>query len=223
MKVELIPVIEITSYDQEVQMPEHGPYWKFPNDWENYHRLSNIKAGYSNGLKPYAKASSFYRVSEISDVDIMKAIEREIERQQTEEKNGVEDLVCSFNGGYVLKIDNEDIYFPQCCCGLDDIREWEDLANGQCIYFSIGHPVPHVTEKNGAICFDFVNTQLRESFVPPVIQPTIEIEKAKLMLAVQKAKNELQIFADRLKAINQRENLNIPDLDKILIWGVDNY
>ena len=34
-------------------------------------------------------------------------------------------------GGYVLRIDGHDKYFPQCCGDLSDIHYWEKLTNGK--------------------------------------------------------------------------------------------
>ncbi|MFN8713857.1 MAG: hypothetical protein ACK5Z2_13505 [Bacteroidota bacterium] len=221
MKVELIPVIEITNYGQDVKTPENGPYWEYTDEWENFRYQSSLKAGFSEGLKPYSKATSFYRISELTDADILKSIEKEIVRQQTEEKKGVDDLVCAYSGGYVLRIDEEDIYFPQCCCGLDDLADWEGLLNEDAADFSIGHPYPHVIQKQGKICFDFANAPLREGFVPPVVYSSIEVEKTALEHAIREAKKELDVFAERLKDINRNENLGITEIDKRLILGYD--
>lgn len=217
MKIELIPVIEISNYDQNIDFPDSGPYWKYEVEWENYNHLCNVEAGFSEFLKPYSKGSSFYKIDEISNEDLLCAIQIEI--GQMEGNNEVKDLDCSFSGGYVLEIDNISVYFPQCCGSLADIREWKNLAIGQANSFFAGHPYPRVTNVSDKIRFDFVDIEVKEKFVPPVLYKIIDLEKSKLEFAIIEVNKVLEIFASRLRLINQTEKLNITNIDKILIWG----
>jgi len=219
MKVELIPVIEISNYGQNIKMPDKGPYWENSDEWEKYNHLSNVKAGFSDNLKPYLKASSLYKIDEISDNDLLKVIQNEIEIQQTDENRGIEDLVCAFSGGYILRIDDENVYFPQCCGDLADLNEWENLTIGKTKQFYPGHPFPRVTENEDKICFDFINIEIQENFVPPPLFNAVEVEKSELVFAIAEVKKELNFFADRLKFINQTKKLNIANIEKRLIWG----
>ncbi len=219
MKVELIPVIEISNTDQSIKWPDSGPFWEYADEWENYNRLSNISAGFSDQLISYAKGSSLYRIDEISNADLAKAIQKELTIQQTEENKGIEDLVCPFSGGYILRVDNRDIYFPQCCADLADIEQWLNLINGETEYFSAGHPSPRITENGDKLHFDFINTDTGENFAPPVIVETLEIDKSELGNAVKNTKKELDFLGNRLQSINRTESLNIPDIAERLIFG----
>ncbi|WP_210149856.1 hypothetical protein [Chryseobacterium scophthalmum] len=96
MIIELIPVIEITNYDNDIPLPLNGPYWEYSEDWENYHIQTNVKAGYSKDLKSYSKGSSLYQINEISDADLLKLIQKEIDVQQSEDNLGIEELVSLF-------------------------------------------------------------------------------------------------------------------------------
>lgn len=219
MKIKLIPVIEVTNYSQELAMPPSGPYWEFPDEWEDYHITTNIMAGFSKELKPYSKGSSFYRISEISDDDLLKIIHKEIEIQQTEENRGIDDLACSLDGGYILKINNVDKYFPQCCGKLKDIIEWEDLFDDTPNFY-MGHPSPRIVKSENKIVFDFLNSEIQDGYAPPVLEDSIAIDEELLKIAIENAKNELHKFAQQLIKINESKNLNIPSIDKILIYGI---
>ncbi|GAA5098558.1 hypothetical protein GCM10023210_34850 [Chryseobacterium ginsengisoli] len=220
MKIELIPVIEITNYDQDIPMPPSGPHWEFPDEWENYHISASLKVGFSESFTPYFKSSSLYRLSEISDEDLLKIIEREISELETDEDFEIEDLLSPLDGGYILKIDDVDKYFPQCCTDLSDIKDWENLLDNDEPHFYIGHPYPKVEKSGNKIVFDFLNSPIKENYAPPVFEDRIEVDKESLKIAIESAKNELHCFAQQLIKINISQNLNIPAIDKILIYGV---
>ncbi|MGN7809036.1 hypothetical protein [Flavobacterium sp. 22076] len=219
MKVELVPVIEIFNTDQNIEWPDVSPSWEYQDEWAEYFRLTSIAAGFSDTLKPYSKGSSFYRIDEISDEDLLNAIQREIKIQQTEENKGIEDLTCSFSGGYILKLNDESVYFPQCCCCLADIKMWEGLIIGKTKFFYPGHPFPRVTERDNKIHFDFIDIEVREKFAPPFLYNILELKKSELEFAIKETNKVLEVFANRLKLINQTEKINITNIDKILIWG----
>lgn len=221
MKIELIPVIEVSNYDEDLEMPS-GSYLEFPDKWERYNISANVKAGFSESSRAYFKSSFFYRITEISDADLLKIIHREIEIQQTEENRGIDDLACSMDGGYILKINDVDTYFPQCCGRLKHITEWEDLVSDEgnsCFY--TGHPSPKIEIQEDTIIFDFLHSMPQESYAYPVLEDQIEVDKESLKTAVDNAKKELQYFSQQLIRINKKENLNIPEIDKIFIYGID--
>ncbi|MGE8343482.1 hypothetical protein BSF41_24230 [Flavobacterium sp. ACN2] len=219
MKIELIPVIEVLNADQNIELPAFGPSWKYKDEWAGYYHLTNICAGFSNMFKPYSKGLSLYKIDEISDIDLLCVIKKEIDIQQTDDYKGVKDLECSFSGGYILNIDDKAVYYPQCCGSLSDIKEWENLIMGITESFYIGHPFPRVTEVNNKIRFDFVDIEVKEKFVPPVLYNIIDLEKSDLEFAIIEVNKVLEIFASRLRLINQTEKLNITNIDKVLIWG----
>ncbi|KQR93503.1 hypothetical protein ASG01_10030 [Chryseobacterium sp. Leaf180] len=220
MAIELIPVIEITNYENKIPMPTEGPYWEFSDDWESYHIQTNLEAGFSKDLKPYSKGSSFYRISEISDLDLLQLIQKTFIFENEDETLKKEDLNSPFNGGYILKLDGNNTYFPQCCSDLGDIEEWNNLLVENEFSFYMGHPSPRVIKTENSLIFDFLNSEIQENYAPPVFQHQIELDKIEFSHAVQNVKKELKTFSDRLVYLNQSEHLNIPNIENILIYGV---
>lgn len=216
MKVALIPVMEILNSQKDIPLPDSGPSWEYVEEWENYNRLCNQLAGYSDALKPYSEGSSFYSIDTISNADLTLIIRNELIEQLTDKAYEVEDVLAVFMGGYVLNIDDQDIYFPQCCADLGDIELWQDLVNGQTEYFFAGHPSPKVIDKGDHLLFDFEHPTIDELFAPPVAVATIEIQKSALETAVADAQMVLMNFADRLRMINETENLKILNIDERL-------
>jgi hypothetical protein len=221
MNVQLIPVIEIGYNNQDVKAPEAEsyPYWDNSDIWDKYHKECYLKAGFKDDMKPYLKGSSFYKLTDLSHENLVKLTKDHTEELRTGKYSREE--ACAFFGGYVLHVDRQDKYFPQCCGELSDIIYWERLANGSLSYYE-GHPAPEVKFKDDFIVLDFSDEEY-ETFQPPPADTILKIYRSSLREAVEKAKVELQDFAERLREINNQESLNIEDIERLLIWNATNY
>ncbi len=218
MTIELIPVIEIGYNNQGVPTPDKFPWWDNSGIWDKYNADSYSLAGFKDKLTPYLQGSSLYKLTDITNDNLIK-----LTTDQTEElRNGKYERgqVAGFSGGYILRVDNQDKYFPQCCGELSDIIYWDKLANGQESYYE-GHPAPQVEFKADLIVFDF--TEDVEPFQPPPADIILKIERTALKKAVDKVKVDLEQFSQRLNKINADEKLNITDIDKLLVWDNANY
>ena len=217
--VELIPVIEIGLYNTDVPTPGKGPYWDYPTEWAQYYAECSTKSGFSDPFPFYLPGSSFCKIQDISDNNLRKLVSDQT-REMREGKYTREEA-CVFIGGYVLHIDGEDRYFPQCCGELTDIQYWQNLLLGGKIQFYQGHPQPLVTILYDTLIFDFSTDEFDEHFTPPVKDIRLEISKNDLAIAVDAVIVQLKTFSERLIAINAIEQLGILDIDKLLIWGDD--
>ncbi|MDY3339545.1 hypothetical protein PG279_10210 [Riemerella anatipestifer] len=216
MIVELIPVIKIGYNSKDVTAPDKYPYWHNSEIWDNYHEECYRKAGFKDKLIPYLKGSSFYRLLDITDNNLTKIV---IDHTQDLRDGKYErEQACPLFGGYVLRIDGQDKYFPQCCGDLADIEYWERLSNGQNSYYE-GHPAPEIKFQGNNIVFDFSADEFDEPFQPTPIEIILSIDKLELKIAVDKAKIELESFEQRLNKINQEERLNIDNIGGLLIWN----
>ena len=215
MVVALIPVIEIGYNNQGVAVPDKYPYWENAELWNKYHEACFSKAGFEDYLPPYSPGSSFFTVKDITDNNLVKlTIDHtetirggEFERQQA----------SAFFGGYVLRVNEEDKFFPQCCGELSDIIYWEKLAEGKGSYYE-GHPAPEVEIQNDYIVLNFSVKEFDEPFQPIPPDSKLIINKKALSNAVKKVQLELELFAQRLIKIGIEENLNLGNIDELLIW-----
>ena len=225
MKVKLVPVIEIFNSNENIKLPDFGPSWEYKDEWEAYNCLCNKAAGFSDDLKPHQKASRFYAIDELSDADLLLAIQKEIDFEESGETDTADaiDFITPFSGGYILELDNMAVYFPQCCGSLADIKEWKDLIIGKTSSFFAGHPFPRVTENGNKIRFDFVDIEVKENFAPPCLFDVLEIEKSDLQSAIDLADTSLHILSERLKAINRSEKLDIENIEQKLIWAENEF
>lgn len=220
MTVELIPVIEIGYNNQEIPAPDKYPYWKYPELWDKYNSDSYKRAGLADDLKPYLAGSSFYRLSEITDNNLKKLI-TDHTQDLTDGKYEREQAGALF-GGYVLRINGQDKYFPQCCGDLADIQYWERLSNGQNSYYE-GHPAPQTKFEDNNVIFNFSVGKYDEHFQPTPTEIILSIDRLELKSAVEKAKTDLYEFQKRLNKINIGNELNIDNIGRLLIWDNANY
>lgn len=216
MAIELIPVIEVGYNNQGVTEPDKYPYWAYPDIWDAYNEQSYQQAGFKDKLKPYLSGSSIYKLTSISDDNLIKLTvdhtqelrDGKYERQQA----------SAFFGGYILRIDGCDEYFPQCCGDLSDINYWERLADGQGSYYN-GHPGPYIRFEGMNVLLNFSVDEFDEPFQPTPTKLILTVDRNELKKAVGKVKTELQVFEQRLNQINEVEKLNIDNIGGLLIWG----
>ena len=221
MTIELIPVIEIGYNNQDVPAPDKYPYWENSEIWDKYHEECYQKAGFKNNFIPYLKGSSFCRLSDITENNLTKLTIDHTQEMRDGKYERLQDT-CAFFGGYVLRINGQDKYFPQCCGELSDIHYWVRLSDGQSS-FCEGHPAPQIQLEDNNIVFDFSVDEFDESFQPTPTEITLSIDRIELKRAVEKVRTELQAFEQRLNKINEDEKLNIDSIGGLLIWDNGNY
>ncbi len=212
----LIPVIELGYNNQGISPPDQYPYWDYAHLWNQYHADCYKKVGFLDDFKPYSPGSSFCKILEISERNLIKII---IDHTQ-DLRDGIYERsqVVAFFGGYLLQINGTDQYFPQCCGTLSDIQYWENLATNKAFFYE-GHPEPQIKIQGEQITFDFTVDEHDEGFFPPPAQDPIHFYRSDLENAVELAKKELEIFEQRLEKMNHMHKLHIDDIGKLLIWG----
>jgi hypothetical protein len=215
--VELIPVIEIGYDNQGTPIPDQYPYWKYPDIWDKYHEENFRRANFKDKLTPYLPGSSFFKLADISDGNLTKLIIDHTEKMRNGEYD--REQACPFAGGYVLRLNGSDKYFPQCCGDLSDIQYWNQLLTQDDFFFYQGHPAPVVKVKGNKISFDFMVDKNGEQFAPTPPDLLLEIDRKDLQMAIDRVTMELNEFASRVRKINIEQGLNILDIDKLLVWG----
>jgi hypothetical protein len=220
MTVELLPVIEIVYYTDDIPAPNVHPYWENADVWDTYHRNCLDKAGFKDRMKPCLPGSSFYELSTISESNLIKLV---IDTSQGfRDKQYNKDETCSLSGGYVLIVNNQDKYFPQCCSELSDIIYWERLSLGQHSY-NEGHPTPTIEFNRNKVTLDFTVHEFDEPFEPTPPAKFLELDRSDLNHAVSIAKQQLYRLQEQLEHINTSKELHIEDIGDLLIWRNLNY
>lgn len=217
MMVELIPVIEIRYSDPGIPFPEKVPYWLQPEAWDEFHALNYKKAGLPGLPAPYLPGSAFFKVLDIPGAALEKII---LDRTEDFRAGKYDrEQACPLPGGCVLRINGQDIFFPQCCGELSDISFWESLATGDKPGFFNCHPEPEVSILDDRVELSFEGDEFDEPFIPPPPYKKVEIEKRALATAVAEARKVLEEFSERVEQVNGKHDLGIDRIDKLLVWG----
>lgn len=220
MEVELIPVIKVNCNYDDVAAPSCHPYWEHPEEWEEYNRACLSRSGYSHLLIPYLRGHLLFPIVSIQENDLLKILIEHTEGLRT----GVYQRqdVAGIPGGYILRVNGKDVYFPQCCGELNDIGYWAGLADRNTNSYYEGHPSPVVSIERDLLVFDFSVDKHEEPFQPTPLKTILKIKAISLQKAVSNAKKELDQLSIFLNKINVEQGWVINDLDDLLIWSNPN-
>ena len=217
MKVELIPVIEIGFEEEEsyfIQPTPNNSYWLNSKKWEQYFTEKIKKNGYEN-YTSIKEGYPFYRINQFtSKKDLLKIIQFHL--GGAKEKTRIPlNKSCALFGGYVLVIDEQIVFTPQCCSTLSDILTWQSIIKDEfkegyiCLE---GHPCPKVMSIEDTLQFTFEDKW--EDFIPPAI--TSIVDKQAMTHAIEKCQLELDEFGKRLNSLS--EILNQKEIAELLIY-----
>ncbi|MCG8574434.1 MAG: hypothetical protein MI810_06065 [Flavobacteriales bacterium] len=221
MNLKLIPVIELVYADEGIDTPGKGPYWTYPDEWDQYHADCYQSAGFEDPFTPFDPGSPLYEAAIITDSNLTKIIRDHIVNWKKGEEFEREQASPLF-GGYVLQIDDQNLFYPQCCGDLGDIQFWRNIARGQASFYE-GHPAPMVTFEGNNILFDLKVDEFNEEFTPTPIERNFQFKKNVLKTAIEETESILDTFADRIQLINEKEKLEIENIDALLVWENVNY
>ena len=199
MKIELVPLIEL-------------PTFKFPDlneitDIDEKNRLL-IERNYSDvkHLKPFNEHQ--YKLSEISNCDLKKAIELHVSDLPIAES-------CAFFGGYGLKINNEFVLFPQCCGLLWEINDWKKIlnVNFEPVNEACSAPSPKFKKVANEVVIECDSTY--EDFYPET-KGVIKLNYESLISAINNVCIELEEISKKLDTFNSEYGTD--SIAENLIW-----
>ena len=168
----------------------------------------------------WAVRAAFRRLVYITDQELITWVNEHTRGFRASEFD--RDQACALPGGYVMVVNQQPIFYPQCCGDLSDIYYWEKIAHGEDAYCE-GHPSPQLNFTADSIKFDFSTEDTDEQFRPMPQLTTITIGKASLLYAVERCVSDLAVFCRRLEQINRAEGLGINDIGELLVWNLGNH
>ncbi|NVO86202.1 hypothetical protein [Hymenobacter terrestris] len=188
MHVELVPVIEVNIQEEEV-------------------------AQALRKISPIAPGTYFYRISDLDSAILIVLAKSHLKGYF----NGMWTLeeVYPFFGGYVLRINDQNTLFPQCCGELSDIIYWKHLAIYARSAYYHGHPEPSIRFTNTEVIF---TCQDESEEFQPTTPVEIRVAKPALADAYTRVLVELVSFARKLDLVQQALQLPVESISGLLIY-----
>lgn len=218
LKMELINTIEISpsEYSNNDYKSPDSSFLESKIEWYNYWKKC-INDSNLTELEPIEKGSYFVDLNTINDnslkIILLKALE------EINIKN-IDDEILPFNGGIVLKINDQKFIEPNCCCDIGNLADWVDILiakKEEWHQLWIGHPWIYFKIVDDLIYFsDYTdeNNSLN-------IKEKFSISRNVLGEKLKKIQQQRKEF--RLKIERNLIELNIQQPDKIanLLTGLN--
>jgi hypothetical protein len=193
--IQLFNVIEINPFrysTEEYELPELSDS---PSSQALHQRWQKAITTLNLNLTPVKKGSYFVDIETVDDENlkiILKVVFNDIETED-------EDYLMLFNGGLILKENDEILLEPTCCADLADLKEWEYIFENDSSGWSqlwIGHPYVFYRKNKGKIEFSEYTELLLSELEN--IQPVFEVDESDLKTEVNKMKTQQINFNNRV-------------------------
>lgn len=195
--IKLFNVIEINlfKYSQEdYEIPELSDS---SSSEERDDRWQKAISTLDLNLKLIEEDSYFVDIETIDDENlkiILKIVfdDRDIDIEE-------ENYLMLFDGGILLKKDNQLLLQPQCCADLEDIKNWEYIFENSSSDWSqlwIGHPWIFYKKENGKIQFSDYTEDLLNEWENR--QSVFEVDELDLQIEINKIKERQIHFNNRV-------------------------
>lgn len=183
--------------------------------------LRDIEAEYSSALEGLAAENEEEHSHEDEDEEEHQHphIDDEDESDEFDSEEIVE--LAEFYGGFVLRAEGKDIFYPQCCGTFADFYFWYALSCGDTGVYS-GHPRPQHKFHDSSVTLTFAETAPEnEPFIPYTAESSITIPLADLDLAVKEVTHKLELFSRRIDSIVERSGIQLNNAGQALVFGID--
>ncbi|MDM1556279.1 hypothetical protein HX126_17065 [Chryseobacterium indologenes] len=206
--IELINTIEINplKYSKEdFELPEMADY---PDPEEYFLKFTETASRLTLNCNEIQKGSNLVNIENIDDESletIVVAKLTEVEFDDPDERG----FVLSFDGGIVLKKDDEVLIQPSCCGDLENIENWEKVIEDRSSGWGeiwIGHPWIFYKRKNGVISFsDYTEANINDV---KDVKTKFDIEESEFKDELDKVIYHQIHFKNRISDILKKMNID---------------
>lgn len=206
--IELINTIEINplKYTKEdFELPEIADY---PDPEDYFLKFTETASRLTLNFNEVRKGSNLVNIENIDDesLEMMVAAKlTEVEFDNPDERG----FVLSFDGGIVLKKDDEVLIEPSCCGDLENIENWEKVVENRSSGWGevwIGHPWILYKRKNGVISFsDYTEANMNDV---KEVKTRFEVEESEFKDELDKVIHHQLRFKNRVLTILKKMNIN---------------
>ncbi|MDR4951912.1 hypothetical protein REB14_06920 [Chryseobacterium sp. ES2] len=209
--MKLINTIEISPLryaKEEFELPESSDY-PDPEEW--YTKWEEVASRLNFNFKTIQKGSYLVNIEDIDDDNLEMIVEAKMEDMESDESE--EDIcIMAFDGGIVLKIEDEILIQPSCCGDISNIEDWRNIfkiPSSEWKSLWIGHPWVFYKWENGKVCF----SEYTESNVEDVenIKIVAEVEESELKAELEKVVMQQINLKNRIMSVLKTLNCKYPE------------
>ncbi|SDJ78640.1 hypothetical protein [Chryseobacterium jejuense] len=218
--IELINTIEINplKYSKEdFELPEITDY---PDPEEYFLKFTETASRLTLNFNEIQKGSNLVNIENIDDESletIVVAKLTEVEFDDPDERG----FVLSFDGGIVLKKDDEVLILPSCCGDLENIENWEKVIDNRSFGWAeiwIGHPWVFYKRENGMISFsDYTEANINDV---KDVKTKFDIEESEFKDELDKVIYHQIHFKNRISDILKKMNIDNAERISAFMSGI---
>lgn len=215
--ITLINTIEVSPLiyaKEEYELPSIADY-PDPEKW--YMKWEELASKLKFNFKPIEQGSYLVDIETIDDENLKMILESKLDKIDFDDPEEV-DFVMAFDGGVVLKEDDQ-IHIQHNCCGdRSDIQNWQDIFENHTSAWTmlwIGHPWVLYKRENGKISF----SDYTESGMDDLgdIKTVVETDETELRTELEKVLQRQIHFQNRIINILKKMSIqNVQSISKML-------
>lgn len=215
--ITLINTIEISPLiyaKEEYELPSIADY-PDPEKW--YMKWEELASKLNFNFKPIEQGSYLVDIETIDDENLKIILESKLDKIDFDDPEEV-DFVMAFDGGVILKEDDQIYIQPNCCGDMSDIQNWQDIFENNTSAWTmlwIGHPWVLYKRENGKISF----SDYTESGMDDLgdIKTVVETDETELRTELEKALQRQIHFQNRILNILKKMSIqNVQSISKML-------
>ncbi|AZA92418.1 Uncharacterised protein [Chryseobacterium nakagawai] len=206
--IELINTIEINPLKYSKEDFELLQIADYPDSEELFLKWKETASRLTFNFNEIQKGSNLVDIKTIDDESlhiIVAAKLSEVEFDDPDE-NG---FVLSFDGGIVLKKEDEVLIQPSCCGDIENVENWQKVADHQSAGWAemwIGYPWVLYKRENGIISFsDYTETNFTTI---ENVRIRFEVEESEFTNELEKVIQHQIRFKNRILDILKKMNIN---------------
>ncbi|MDN3694752.1 hypothetical protein QWZ06_22030 [Chryseobacterium tructae] len=206
--IELINTIEVNPLKyakEDFELPEIADY-PDPEEW--FLKWTETASRLTLNFNGIQKGSNLVDIETIDDESLQAIVAAKLSEVEFDDpdENG---FVLSFDGGVVLKKDDEVLIQPSCCGDLENVENWQKVVDNRSFGWAemwIGHPWILYKRENGVISFsDYTDANINEV---KNVKIKFEVEESEFQTELGKVIQHQFRFKNRILEILKKMNIN---------------
>lgn len=206
--IQLINTIEINPYrytKEDFELPEIIDY---PNSEELFLKWKETASRLTANSNTFQKECYLVDIKTIDDESLKTIVAAKLSEVEFDDPDEI-GFVLSFDGGIVLKKDDEVLIQPSCCGDIENVENWQKVVDSRSFGWAemwIGHPWVFYKRENGIISFsDYTEANINEV---ENVKTRFEVEEAEFQTELGKVIQQQIQFKNRILDILKKMNVH---------------